>query len=107
MVKEGVRIVSTGAIWGYVIVSLSAIFYITFMQVTAFLDVSMRPTVVCCRYLIVVAKVLPPPTPGGAFPMMDAIRADQHYCYLVPLTIPVAFIAMYVSWVSLKYFRQN
>ncbi|ETV67990.1 hypothetical protein H257_15954 [Aphanomyces astaci] len=89
MAKEGVRIVSTGAIWGYVIVSLSAIFFITFM------------------YLIVVAKVLPPPTPGRSFPMMDAIRGDQHYCYLVPLTIPVAFIAMYVSWVSLKYFRQN
>ncbi|KAF0715020.1 hypothetical protein AaE_011425 [Aphanomyces astaci] len=100
MAKEGVRIVSTGAIWGYVIVSLSAIFFITFMQVHLSSDVVIE-------YLIVVAKVLPPPTPGRSFPMMDAIRGDQHYCYLVPLTIPVAFIAMYVSWVSLKYFRQN
>ncbi|KDO18620.1 hypothetical protein SPRG_16050 [Saprolegnia parasitica CBS 223.65] len=87
--REGARIVSTGAIWGYVIVGLSFAFFMTFL------------------YLIVVAKLLPPSDDPARFPMMETIRQDHFYCYLIPLTIPAGFIAMYINWVSLKYFRHN
>ncbi len=125
--REGVRITSTCAIWGYVIVASSAMFFVTFMYVSlsvcSWIALNDVKDILSSRYLIIVAKLLPPlPSSSSTssssvsnnylnslprFPMMDAIRRDQHYCYLIPLTIPVAFIAMYINWVSLKYFRQN
>lgn len=39
--------------------------------------------------------------------LLRAVERDVHYCYLLPLTIPVSFVAFYANWVSLKFFRQN
>lgn len=55
------------------------------------------------RYAIVFSKLMPP----MGHPLLDAIREDSHYCYLVPLTIYPSCAALYMSWVSLKFFRHN
>lgn len=55
------------------------------------------------RYAIVFSKLMPPMD----HPLLDAIREDSHYCYLVPLTIYPSCAALYMSWVSLKFFRHN
>lgn len=39
--------------------------------------------------------------------LLRAVERDVHYCYLLPLTIPMSFVAFYANWVSLKFFRQN
>lgn len=39
--------------------------------------------------------------------VLRAIELDVYYCYLLPLTIPVSFLAFYANWVSLKFFRHN
>eukprot|EP00903_Cladosiphon_okamuranus_P006774 g6604.t2 len=54
-------------------------------------------------YAIVFSKLMPP----MGHPLLDAIREDSHYCYLVPLTIYPSCAALYMSWVSLKFFRHN
>lgn len=39
--------------------------------------------------------------------LVDALREDWYYSLLVPLTIPVAFVAIYLNWLSMKFFRHN
>lgn len=47
------------------------------------------------------------PEPAEAGGVLRAIELDVYYCYLLPLTIPVSFLAFYANWVSLKFFRHN
>jgi Phosphatidylinositol N-acetylglucosaminyltransferase subunit Y len=54
-------------------------------------------------YAVVFSKLLP--TTGNH--VLDAIAADQYYCFLVPLTSVPAVAAMYFSWTSLKFFRTS
>ncbi|KAL1200514.1 hypothetical protein V5N11_027868 [Cardamine amara subsp. amara] len=30
---------------------------------------------------------------------------DRHYCFLVPLTLPVIMVAVYFHWLSMKLFK--
>ena len=50
-----------------------------------------------------VSKVLPP----TGVSLLDAMRDDWFYCYLVPLVGPTTFIAVYMNWVAMKFFRHN
>lgn len=50
-----------------------------------------------------VSKLLPP---TGVW-MLDAMRDDWYYCYLVPMVGPVTFLTIYVNWMSMKFFRHN
>ncbi len=36
-----------------------------------------------------------------------AIAEDRYYCLLIPLSIPVTLLAVYLNWVGLKLFRHN
>lgn len=47
------------------------------------------------------------PEPAETGGVLRAIELDVYYCYLLPLTIPVSFLAFYANWVSLKFFRHN
>jgi phosphatidylinositol glycan anchor class Y biosynthesis protein len=33
------------------------------------------------------------------------MRLDYHFCYLVPMLIPVTFVFAYTNWISMKFFR--
>ena len=50
-----------------------------------------------------VSKVLPP----TGVSLLDAMRDDWFYCYLVPMVGPTTFIAVYMNWVAMKFFRHN
>ncbi|KAF1779700.1 Phosphatidylinositol N-acetylglucosaminyltransferase subunit Y [Phytophthora cactorum] len=123
---------STSHVWGYVIVLLAALVFISFIWC------SKRPTNalpftindMCCvpdRYVMVFSKLLLL-LPEAAFPISQeadgttvpnsqresegfglllALESDVYYCFLVPLTIPVTILACYANWVSLKFFRHN
>ncbi|CAL9243665.1 unnamed protein product [Arabidopsis halleri] len=30
---------------------------------------------------------------------------DRHYCFLVPLTLPIIMVAVYFHWLSMKLFK--
>lgn len=49
------------------------------------------------------SKFLPPT--GNA--LVDAISHDWYYSQLVVLTIPVTLVAVFVNWLSMKFFRHN
>ncbi|CAN0514585.1 unnamed protein product [Ectocarpus sp. 12 AP-2014] len=71
--------------WGCILLVASGVFFVTSL------------------YAIVFSKLMPP----MGHPLLDAVREDSHYCYLVPLTIYPSCAALYMSWVSLKFFRHN
>jgi hypothetical protein len=39
--------------------------------------------------------------------LLDAIKEDNYYCFLCPLCIPTTIIAIYINWMSLKFFKAN
>ncbi|RKP35994.1 phosphatidylinositol N-acetylglucosaminyltransferase subunit Y, partial [Dimargaris cristalligena] len=39
--------------------------------------------------------------------LLDAIREDQYYCLLAPLTLTVAFYTLIWNWLGMKIFRHN
>lgn len=45
--------------------------------------------------------------PFDIFYILDWIKEDYYYCMLVPATVPVTVIAVYLNWLSLKFFRHN
>ncbi|CAM9671918.1 unnamed protein product [Ectocarpus sp. 6 AP-2014] len=71
--------------WGCTLLVASGVFFVTSL------------------YAIVFSKLMP----SMGHPLLDAVREDSHYCYLVPLTIYPSCAALYMSWVSLKFFRHN
>jgi len=39
--------------------------------------------------------------------LLDFIKEDEYYCYLVPLLLPVTLITTYGNWVAMKFFRHS
>ncbi|KAI3635947.1 hypothetical protein MIR68_006012 [Amoeboaphelidium protococcarum] len=54
-------------------------------------------------YAIVISKFMP--YTGNK--LLDAIKDDHYYCYLVPITIPVTLAAIVMNWMGMKFFRHN
>ncbi|WVZ68026.1 hypothetical protein U9M48_017017 [Paspalum notatum var. saurae] len=52
-------------------------------------------------YAAVVSKLLPPYENR----ILAAIQNDWYYCLLVPLTLPVIIVAVYLRWLSMKMFK--
>eukprot|EP00899_Mesostigma_viride_P003668 jgi/Mesvir1/13301/Mv08591-RA.1 len=57
----------------------------------------------CVLYACVISKILPP----TGWPVLDAIRDDWYYCFLVPLTAPVTVAAIILHWFCTKTFQHN
>ena len=56
-----------------------------------------------CFYAIFMSKWLP----YTGFALLDAVKDDHHYCYLMLALIPASGIFIYANWLSLKFFRHN
>ena len=56
-------------------------------------------------FAIVGTKLLPDGPTG--VPVLDFLRGDWYYSLLVPLTIPVALVAIYLNWLGMKLFRHS
>jgi hypothetical protein len=54
-------------------------------------------------YAAFFSKLLPP----SSNPILAWIREDSYYCLLVPLTIPMTFVAIYFHWLNLRLFTNN
>jgi len=54
-------------------------------------------------YCAFVSKLLPE---TGHW-LLDSIRNDYYYCYLVPLTVVPTFIVVYLNWLSMRFFENN
>jgi len=39
--------------------------------------------------------------------ILGALQQDSFYRYLLPLTLPVVLLTVYINWVGLKMFRHN
>ncbi|KAI9031154.1 phosphatidylinositol N-acetylglucosaminyltransferase subunit Y-domain-containing protein [Hyaloraphidium curvatum] len=53
------------------------------------------------------AAVIAPFMPETGVKLLDLIREDRYYSFLVPLTLPVTVILMVVNWVGFKVYRHN
>jgi len=54
-------------------------------------------------YALAISKLLP----DTGFVLLDAIKHDRYYSYLLAATIPVTLIFIYFNWLSLKFFRHS
>ena len=45
--------------------------------------------------------------PEVGAPLLDRLRSDHHYSFLLPLTIPVLVTAVTFNWWSMKIFRHT
>ncbi|EES02032.2 hypothetical protein SORBI_3003G420400 [Sorghum bicolor] len=55
----------------------------------------------CFFYVAIASKLLPP----YENQFLAAIQDDWYYCLLVPLTLPVIIVAVYLHWLSMKMFK--
>ena len=68
-------------------------------------------------YSILISKVFPVVAPGPVessgsvsdlvLRFLAAVSEDRYYCLLVPLSIPITLLAIYLNWMGLKLFRHN
>jgi hypothetical protein len=56
------------------------------------------------RFALVGAKLLPSDIEN---PLLIFLRNDFYYCTLLPMTLVVTFVAVYLNWLSMKFFRHN
>ena len=52
---------------------------------------------------MVLSKLLP----RTGISVLDAVRDDEYYCFLVPLTIVPTLVAIYLNWVGMMFFKHN
>mmetsp|Transcript_18606 Transcript_18606/g.25797 ORF Transcript_18606/g.25797 Transcript_18606/m.25797 type:complete len:114 (-) Transcript_18606:52-393(-) len=52
-------------------------------------------------YSLVISKV----TEASGIGALDLIKFDRYYCLLIPMTIPVSLVAVYLNWLSMKFFK--
>ncbi|KAK9154776.1 hypothetical protein Sjap_002256 [Stephania japonica] len=52
-------------------------------------------------YTAILSKLLP----KSENPNISAIQNDRYYCILVPVTLPVLVVAVYLHWLSMKLFK--
>lgn len=55
------------------------------------------------RFLLVGTKFLP--VTGN--PLLDFLRGDYYYPLLVPMTVTVTLVGVYLNWLAMKFFRHN
>ena len=59
---------------------------------------------VLSTYSMIIAKIFMPYT-GNA--ILDWIKDDEHYIFLVPSMVVTVMIFAYWNWLSMKFFRHN
>ena len=57
-------------------------------------------------YAAVFVRLLPEPS-KEASPVLWALRDDEYYHLLVPVTVPVAVFAVYLNWFSINLFKSS
>ena len=91
--------------WGYVVVTLSSLFFVVMMYVLHVHCDHTQPlqSSASCRFSIVGSKFLSPT--GNK--LLDFIAQDWYYPMVLALTMPVTLVAVFINWLSMKFFRHN
>ena len=55
-------------------------------------------------YCMIIAKFFMPYTGNK---VLDAIKDDEHYIFLIPSMLVTVMLFAYWNWVSMKFFRHN
>ena len=71
---------------GYLLIAFGAILFMT------------------STYSMIIAKIFMPYTGNR---MLDWIKDDEHYIFLIPSMVVTIMIFAYWNWVSMKFFRHN
>ena len=71
---------------GYVLITIGGIIFVT------------------STYAMVISKIFMPYTGNR---ILDWIKEDEYYIFLVPSMIIMTMIFAYWNWVSMKFFRHN
>ena len=56
-----------------------------------------------CIYSMIISKLLPYTNNI----LLDMIKDDTFYCFLIPLSIPIIYFSIYWNWICMKYFKHN
>ena len=72
-------------ILGYVLLIVPVLFLCTFI------------------YAVYLSKMIP----ITGISMLDAIKEDHYFCYLIPLTVLPTTIVIYINWLAFSHFQQN
>ncbi|CAI5737243.1 unnamed protein product [Peronospora destructor] len=99
---------STSHVWGYVVVLMAGLVFVSSMYVMVFskLLLWLPETLVVAEEVNHMATFSSEQETERSN-LLLALERDVYYCFLVPLTIPVTILACYANWVSLKFFRHN
>ena len=54
-------------------------------------------------YAVLLSKYMP----DTGIMVIDAIKYDHYFCYLIPLLILPTYLAIYLNWLSMKLFQYN
>jgi hypothetical protein len=54
-------------------------------------------------YSAIISKVMP----DTGFVILDAIKYDYYFCYLIPLMILPTVIVVYLKWLSMSLFQHT
>lgn len=72
-------------LWGYFLIAISSIWFFLIL------------------FALFGAKLLP--VTGNR--LLDFLRTDYYYSLLLPLTIPVGLVGIYLNWLGMKLFRHS
>ena len=53
------------------------------------------------RYAAFISKLLPP----SGHALLDWVRADRFYCFLLPLGALPTYLILYLNWLSMRIFE--
>ena len=54
-------------------------------------------------YAILVAKLMP----DTGYKILDWVKSDRYFCYLIPLAILPTYAIIYLNWLSITHFVRN
>eukprot|EP01039_Chlorochromonas_danica_P004956 gene4956-5439_t len=53
------------------------------------------------------ASILSKMLPYSGLRLLDAIKDDQYFCFLVPLLVLPTGLIIYLNWLAMSHFQQN
>ena len=58
-------------------------------------------------FTYVYAAFISPFVPATGYWLVDEMKNDNYYCYLIPIMILPTYIVIYLNWLSLRVFESN
>lgn len=110
---DRLRRVDSTACWGFVLVISAAVIFVVMMCVLEAGEQpppstpTSRPLIPSVsesfRFSLVVSPLLPETNNWVG----EAWRRDWYYASLIPMLIPVTFIAAFLNWIGMKFYRHT